>query len=222
MKVAKISDIKDLADGSVIGEMTVQVKAVFAAKTGEGKFGTWRVQPAIIKDGTGEVRASFWTNEDINDLRGQTVTIKSQATNKGLSGISVKFSKHSGENEISISDKAAINDSTKGALDQYVDAKKVNTQLAQSKGSVTDAKRLIFQRAQLYVECANAAKWVAEQTGISTTEEIQAIRSTLFISADKANLSNCFPVEQVKAGSQKVDVDEIPMKNSDADDELGW
>jgi hypothetical protein len=57
MKVAKIADLENLADGTVIGQMVVQVKAAFDAKTGKGKFGDWRVQPVILKDGTGEVRA---------------------------------------------------------------------------------------------------------------------------------------------------------------------
>ena len=63
MKVAKIADLANLADGSIIGEMSVQVKAAFPAKTGEGKSGPWRVQPAILKDSTGEVRASFWVKD---------------------------------------------------------------------------------------------------------------------------------------------------------------
>jgi len=225
MKVAKIADLANLADGSIIGEMSVQVKAAFPPKTGEGKYGPWRVQAAVLKDSTGEVRASFWTNEEIKDLIGQTVTIKSQGGAKGLQGLSVKYSKHSDSNELNITEKAAIIDSAAGAFRQAETANKVNAALASGQGGGTpaDAKRLIFQRAQLYVECAKAAKWAAGEAGITDAEGLQALRSSLFISADKANLWNVFPATAAKAAPVEVP-DEIPM-GDDVDEfskEAGW
>jgi hypothetical protein len=225
MKVAKIADLANLADGSIIGEMSVQVKAAFPPKTGEGKYGPWRVQAAVLKDSTGEVRASFWTNEEIKDLIGQTVTIKSQGGAKGLQGLSVKYSKHSDSNELNITEKAAIIDSAAGAFRQSETANKVNAAISSGQGGGTpaDAKRLIFQRAQLYVECAKAAKWAAGEAGITEAEGIQALRSSLFISADKANLWNVFPATAAKAAPAEVP-DEIPM-GDDVDEfnkEAGW
>lgn len=225
MKVAKIADLANLADGSIIGEMSVQVKAAFPPKTGEGKYGPWRVQAAVLKDSTGEVRASFWTNEEIKDLIGQTVTIRSQGGAKGLQGLSVKYSKHSDSNELNITEKAAIIDSAAGAFRQAETANKVNAALASGQGGGTpaDAKRLIFQRAQLYVECAKAAKWAAGEAGITDAEGLQALRSSLFISADKANLWNVFPATATKAAPAEVP-DEIPM-GDDVDEfskEAGW
>jgi hypothetical protein len=226
MKVAKIADLTNLADGSIIGEMSVQVKAVFPPKTGEGKYGPWRVQAAILKDSTGEVRASFWTNDEIKDLIGQTITIKSQATNKGLAGLGVKYSKHSDSNELNITEKAAIIDSAAGAFRQAETANKVNAAISSGQGGGTpqDAKRLIFQRAQLYVECAKAAKWAAQEAGITDAEGLQAVRASLFISADKANLWNVFPATAAKPAPAEVP-DEIPMGGDDVDEfskEAGW
>ena len=225
MKVAKIADLTNLADGSIIGEMTVQVKAAFPAKTGEGKYGPWRVQSCILKDSTGEVRASFWTKDEMKDLVGQTITIKSQGGSKGLQGLSVKFSSHSNTNELNISDKAAIIDSAAGAFRQAETANKVNTALASGQGGGTpaDAKRLIFQRAQLYVECIKAAGWVTKQEEV-TGEHFQAVVASLFISADKANLWNCFPATAAKPAPVEVP-DEIPMGGDDVDEfskETGW
>jgi hypothetical protein len=222
MKVAKIADLTNLADGSIIGEMSVQVKAVFPPKTGEGKYGPWRVQPCILKDSTGEVRASFWVKDDLKDLTGQTITIKSQGGPKGLQGLSVKFNSHSDTNELSVTDKAAIIDSAAGAFRQAETANKVNASLASGQGGGTpaDAKRLIFQRAQLYVECVKAASWIAK-TVEAGDMDFQAIVSTLFISSDKANLWNCFPSTQAKPVEV---VDEIPM-GDDVDEfskEAGW
>jgi adenylosuccinate synthase len=229
MKVAKIADIQNLADGSVIGEMSIQIVKAFPARTGEGKFGTWRVQNCVVKDSTGEGRASFWLNDDMQALVGQTITVKSQGGSKGLQGITVQFSKHAGANELKITDKAAIIDSTTAAFKQYDQALKVNSAIAtgQGGGTLADAKRLIFQRAQLYVQCANAAKWAAKEAGIESVEEIQAIRASLFISADKANLWNCFPATQTKpepAPAPSLPLDEIPM-GDEADEfakEAGW
>lgn len=223
MKVAKIADIQNLADGSVIGEMSFQIAKAFPPKVGEGKFGQWRVQNCIIKDSTGEARASFWLNEDMNEFVGQTITVKSQGGAKGLQGITVSFSKHAGVNELKITDKAALLDSAAGAFRQAETATKVNAALAsgQGGGTVADAKRLIFQRAQLYVECAKAAKWVADQAGITDAEGLQAVRASLFISADKANLWNVFPATAAKPAPV---VDEIPM-GDDVDEftkEAGW
>lgn len=228
MKVAKIADIQNLADGSVIGEMSFQIVRAYPAKTGEGKFGTWRVQNCVIKDSTGEGRASFWINDEMQALVGQTITVKSQGGAKGLQGISVSFNKHGGTNEIKITDKAAIIDSTTAAFKQYDAAVKTNAAIATGTGGTpADAKRLIFQRAQLYVQCAAAAKWAAKEAGINSVEEVQAIRASLFISADKANLWNCFPASQAKpevAPEPSLPLDEIPMgdETDEFAKEAGW
>ena len=81
----------------------------------------------------------------------------------------------------------------------------------------------MFQRAQLYVQCAAAAKWAAEQAGITAAEEIQAIRASIFISADKANLFNCFPATQAKPAPVEIE-DEIPMGKvvDELEAEAGW
>jgi hypothetical protein len=225
MKVAKIADLANLADGSIIGEMSVQVKAAFPPKTGEGKYGPWRVQAAILKDSTGETRASFWTKDEMKDLVGQTITIKSQGGSKGLQGLSVKFNSHSNSNELNVTDKAAIIDSAAGAFRQAETAAKVNTAISsgQGGGTVADAKRLIFQRAQLYVECVKAASWIAKTVETSDID-FQAIVSTLFISSDKANLWNVFPATAAKAEPAPVEVpDEIPFeKADDFAQEAGW
>jgi hypothetical protein len=114
----------------------------------------------------------------------------------------------------------------RAAEKQYEQAVKTNASLASGQGAGTpaDAKRLVFQRAQLYVQCAAAAKWAAEQAGITSTEEVQAIRASIFISADKANLYNCFPATQAKPAPAEVP-DEIPMGGDDVDEfskETGW
>lgn len=225
MKVAKIADLTNLADGSVIGEMSFQIVRAFPPKTGEGKFGPWRVQNCVIKDNTGEGKASFWLPCDMAQYIGQTITVKSQGGAKGLQGVAVSFNKTQNTNELKVTDKAALLDSVAGAERQYDAAVKVNAQIASGTGGGTpqDAKRLIFQRAQLYVECAKAAKWAAQEAGITDSEGLQALRSSLFISADKANLWNVFPATATKAAPAPA-VDEIPMGDEEDEfqKEAGW
>jgi hypothetical protein len=214
MKVATIADLANLADGSVIGEMRVTIKATFPPKTGEGKFGPWRVQNAILQDATGECRASFWMPDEIGDLKGQMVTIKSQAGKKGLQGISVKTSSHSGENELKITDQCAIIDDA-GAAVAAATAGPRKPVLASSPISLTvaDAKRALFQAAQLMAEAIKAAEWVGGQANV-TPEQLQAIATSLFISADRAGFAKAFPSAQTKPvkKDEPVELEEDDLK----------
>jgi hypothetical protein len=202
MKVAQISDLANLADGSVIGEMRVTIKATFPPKTGEGKFGPWRVQNCVLQDSTGECRASFWLPDEMGDLKGQMVTLKSQAGKKGLQGISVKHSTHSGENELKITDQCAIIDDAGAAVAAAGPRKPVQASSPVSL-TVADAKRALFQAAQLMAEAIKAAEWVGGQAQV-TPEQLQAIATSLFISADRAGFAKAFPSAQVKAAKEEA------------------
>jgi hypothetical protein len=219
MKVAKVQDIANLADGSVIGEMRVQIKAAFPPKVGEGKYGPWRVQSCIVKDATGELRASFWVQDDIQKLVGQTVTLKSQASTKGLQGLNVQYSKHSDANELKVTDKAAIIDDAGAAVASYVSQAQSSVKAAPVATNPTAARKRLFQQAQLYVECIKAAGFIREQIKI-TDDHFQAVVASMYISADKAGLASCFP------DSNKPVEDEIPMEPVKAKDEFeeetGW
>ena len=212
MKVAQISDLANLADGSVIGEMRVTIKATFPPKTGEGKFGPWRVQNAILQDSTGECRASFWVPDEMGDLKGQMVTLKSQAGKKGLQGISVKHSTHSGENELKITDQCAIIDDASGASPVAGPRKAVQASSPVSL-TVADAKRALFQAAQLMAEAIKAAEWVGGQA-LWTPERLQAIATSLFISADRAGFAKAFPSAQTKPvkKDEPVELEEDDLK----------
>lgn len=204
MKVAQISDLANLADGSVIGEMRVTIKATFPPKTGEGKFGPWRVQNCILQDATGECRASFWLPDEMNDLKGQMVTLKSQAGKKGLQGISVKHSTHSGENELKITDQCAIIDDASGASPVAAGPRKPVQASAPVSITVADAKRALFQAAQLMAEAIKAAEWVGKEVKAISVEHLQAIATSLFISADRAGYAKAFPPSQVKQAKEEA------------------
>lgn len=213
MKVAQISDLANLADGSVIGEMRVTIKATFPPKTGEGKFGPWRVQNAILQDSTGECRASFWIPDELGDLKGQMVTLKSQAGKKGLQGISVKTSSHSGENELKITDQCAIIDDASGASPVAAGPRKAVQASSPVSLTVADAKRALFQAAQLMAEAIKAAEWVGKEVKALSPEHLQAIATSLFISADRAGYAKAFPSAQVKqAKEEPAELEEDDLK----------
>lgn len=227
MKVAKVQDIANLADGSVIGQITAQVKAAFPPKVGEGKYGPWRVQSCILKDSTGEIRASFWINDDMKDLVGQTVTIRSQPSAKGLQGLAVQYSKHSDSNELKVTDKAAISDQASNAVDEYTAAVVTNTAAAKTPHAAaaanpSTARKRLFQQAQLYSECIKAATYLREQHKLSD-DHFQAAVASMYISADRAGLFACFPDSAAKPAAPAPAEDDIPMSHGDElSEDLGW
>lgn len=246
MKVAQIQDIGNLADGSVIGEMRVQIKAAFPPKVGEGKYGPWRVQACILRDATGEVRASFWGPDDMQPLVGQTITIRSQASNKGLQGINVQYSKHSDSNEIKVTDKAAIIDDAQGAVQAYaanvaapaaapsVGARPARSPLPSPAAGGISVEEEVIRRGRLYMHCYAAAKSaqikIEQSFGTLAPEHFQALVSSLFISADRAGLHQHLKTP-IGAPAPEVPVvkDEIPMETSvpkkvanEFEEEVGW
>ena len=90
MNNTTISDVNELANKSPINTMTVTVKKAFEPTEGEGQYGPWRMQAAIVKDDTGEIRATFWDrfNMDLRNFEGEEVTITSGRDGKDrFSGI---------------------------------------------------------------------------------------------------------------------------------------
>jgi hypothetical protein len=241
MKVAQVQDIGNLADGSLIGEMRVQIKAAFPPKTGEGKYGPWRVQACILKDATGEVRASFWLPSDLQPLVGQTVTIKSQATNKGLQGINVQYSKHSDTNELKITEKCAIITDDQNAVDNYraqVPARAAAAPKQSQPSGGISVEEEVIRRGRLYMHCYAAAKSaqikIEQSFGTLAPEHFQALVSSLFISADRAGLHQHLktPIGQPAASTvpqpEALEPDDqipglaAPKKVDEFEQEAGW
>ena len=245
MKVAQIQDIGNLADGSVIGEMRVQIKAAFPPKVGEGKYGPWRVQACILRDATGEVRASFWGPDDMQPLVGQTITIRSQASNKGLQGINVQYSKHSDTNELKVTDKAAIIDDAGGAVQTYAAnvaaAPALSAGPRPQRGPIAapvsggiSVEEEVIRRGRLYMHCYAAAKSaqikIEQSFGTLAPEHFQALVSSLFISADRAGLHQHLKTPIGTPAPEVPEVkDEIPMETSvlkkitnEFEEEVGW
>ena len=80
---------------------------------------------------------------------------------------------------------------------------------------MADAKRALFQAAQLMAEAIKAAEWVGSQAQV-TPEQLQAIATSLFISADRAGFAKAFPSSQVKPTVKKDEPVELE------EDDLKW
>jgi hypothetical protein len=79
--------------------------------------------------------------------------------------------------------------------------------------TVADAKRALFQAAQLMAEAIKAAEWVGGQAQV-TPEQLQAIATSLFISADRAGFAKAFPSAQTKPvkKDEPVELEEDDLK----------
>ena len=193
MKTAKISQLAELADGQLIGEMTFKIKKTFPAKTGEGQYGPWSVQNAIVVDDTGEIRASFWAdgNEPLKGLEGHNVQVKSVAGKRGLTGISAKANKKDGTIELDVKAAASIRSLTLDPGTTILVTQTPHTVVAKNPQVAIDR---IKQSAALYEVCMAHAKKLKDAYDLSD-EHYQAICASLYISSDRAGLFACFPVE---------------------------
>lgn len=193
MKTAKISQLAELADGQLIGEMTFKIKKAFPAKTGEGQYGPWSVQNAIVVDETGEIRASFWADgsEPLRGLEGHNVQVKSVAGKRGLSGLSAKANKKDGSIELEVKASASIRSLT---VDPATTIPVTHTPAVVVPKNPQVAVDRIKQSAALYEACLGQARLLKETYDLSD-EHFQAVCASLYISADRAGLAACFPVE---------------------------
>ena len=196
--MTQIADIQSLDTNTVIPEMSFHVKAVYPPKSPKAPYNL------VVTDSTGEVRLGIWSDVDLSDLRNQHITIRSTATRKGLDGLRVSYSEWAEKKELSCNKNGKIFTDAElaaaGPLSkQQPHAPVTSKSPVTPAGSPVDAKKLIYQNAQLMVECVKAAKWVESQIedGVSS-DHLQAISSSLFIAAERAGLARTFGVAEPK------------------------
>ena len=192
-----IAEIEKLTAGSTINEIVGKAVKVYEPK---GK-GPWNL---VLEDASGSIRVSVWTTDSLKDLYGKKVTVRG----RGPKDLTVKYSDFSKKNEVSASKNCGIFD------DSELGGASSSSAVQSSSGkTVADARKAIFQASQLMVECIRASGWIRDQVKDLSQEQLQAICSALFISADRAGFAKAFP-----AGAS---VEEPKAKKEDEDD-LGW
>lgn len=221
--MTQIKDLEQLGNNTAIAEMVLGVKTVYRPQSPKAPYNL------IVFDTTGETRLAVWGDVDLSDYRGQRITVRSTATRKGLDGLYVTYSEHNKRYELKLGKNGQIfNDAEleAGAGSKTPQAAVTSKSPIQgpsggsgvapySAAPAVAPKAFIFQNAQLMVEAINAATWVAKQVDALTPEHLQAIASSLYISAERAGMARQFPT------SEKTEVkDAAPAKKDD--DDLGW
>jgi hypothetical protein len=221
--MTQIKDLEQLAPNTAIAEMVLGVKAVYPPKSPKAPYNL------MVFDATGETRLAIWSDVDLSDYRGQRITVRSVAKRNGLDGLHVTYNERNSKYELKLSKSGQIfNDAE---LEAGVGSRTPHAPVTSkspivgSNGSSGVApynatsvtpKAFIFQNAQLMVEAINAAQWVAKQVEAITPDHVQAIASSLYISAERAGMAKQFPTSEKKEVKPAA-----PVKKDDADD-LGW
>ena len=214
--MTQIKDIEGLAPNTAIAELVLGVKAVYPPKTPKAPYNL------VVFDATGETRLAAWSDVDLSDYKGQRITVRSTATKKGLDGLNVVYSDYNKRNELKLGKSGQIfNDAeleASGGSKSPIPGPSGGSGVAPYTAAPAVApKAFIFQNAQLMVEAINAAQWVAKQVEAITPDHLQAIASSLYISAERAGMARQFPT------SEKKEVAPAPaIVKKDDEDDLGW
>lgn len=228
--MTQIKDLEHLAPNTAIAEMVLGVKAVYPPKSPKAPYNL------MVFDSTGETRLAIWSDVDLSEYRNQRITVRSVAKRNGLDGLNVTFNERNSKYELKLNKSGQIfNDAelAAGAGGPKPHAPITSkSPIAGSNGSsgvapfnatapfsaapAVTPKAFIFQNAQLMVEAINAAQWVAKQVEAISPEHLQAIASSLYISAERAGMARQFPT------SEKKDVKPAAPVKKDDDDDLGW
>jgi hypothetical protein len=220
--MTQIKDLENLAPNSAIAEMVLGVKAVYPPKSPKAPYNL------VVFDSTGESRLAAWSDVDLSDYKGGRITVRSTAGKRGLDGLNVVYSEYNKRNELKLGKSGQIfNDAElqlQGGSAGPSPAVTSKSPIAGPNGgsgvapynaSAIAPKAFIFQNAQLMVEAINAASWVAKQVEAITPDHLQAIASSLYISAERAGMARQFPQ------SEKKEVAPAAPAKKDEDD-LGW
>jgi len=211
--MTQIKDLEQLAPNSAIAEMVLGVKAVYPPKSPKAPYNL------VVFDSTGESRLAAWSDVDLSDYKGGRITVRSTVTKKGLDGLNVVYSEYNKRNELKLGKAGQIFNDAELQLQGGSTGPNpaVTSKSPIVAPSAVSPKAFIFQNAQLMVEAINAASWVAKQVEALSPEHVQAIATSLYISAERAGMARQFPQAEKKAETKVA----APAKKDDEDD-LGW
>ena len=210
--MTQIKDLEHLPLNSAIAEMVLGVKTVYRPKSPKAPYNL------IVFDTTGETRLAVWSDVDLSDYRGQRITVRSTAGKRGLDGLNVVYSDHNQKFELKLGKSGQIFNDAELQLQggSTGPSPAVTNKSPIVAPSAVSPKAFIFQNAQLMVEAINAASWVAKQVEALTPEHVQAIATSLYISAERAGMAKQLPT------SEKTEVKPAAPAKKDDEDDLGW
>jgi hypothetical protein len=176
MNQVTIADIDELAKGSPVLKLAVQVKKGFEPGEGEANGRPWKMQAAILKDFDGEIRATFWNrfNLDLRNLEGEDVILLAQEDSKGrISGITVD--EYKGKKQLKVEKHVKIDQVTGGPVTEE-DVKEV------FNATETDelAEQLTPKPSEMVVK---NTRFVSEETKRESIEKQVALKAAVDLSA---------------------------------------
>lgn len=97
MKTMTFSEIKELDSGDIISAFEGTVKKIYEAKEGDGEYGHWVFQNALLENDEGEsIYVTF--NDHSDNLKGKRLRLESQLTEKhGKQGLKWDVRKANGK-----------------------------------------------------------------------------------------------------------------------------
>lgn len=225
-KTFTISEAKEMV-GMTIPRMELLVGQVYIRKTGEGQYGPWSLQNALVKDETGEIKLVFDKLPDQKGLVGKKLIFKSMPGKHGINGIKVKKEEFEGKEriEIWVSRVALI---VSAQEEPNVSAVTPSIRLPQNepqtpsepkishddrKLGIATVKNRLTQLAGLYEICWNAAESIGERRGEQEPTIVKDIASCLFIQSVREGLSDKMPIRTV----EKFYAEEKPCDLEDDD-----
>lgn len=117
MNQATISDINEMDKGYPVAMFSGSIKKAFEPNEGETKGKPWKMQAVILKDDTGEIRATFWNrfNTDFRNLEDEDIVIVTGKDKRGKpAGLLVD--EYNGKKQLKVSEIASF--SCDGASDE--------------------------------------------------------------------------------------------------------
>lgn len=212
MKTSSIAELKQASEDFNLEAFRADIKKVYEAKEGQSAKGNWRLQPCLASDGKNDIRVVFSGRNPFSpaDIEGKELFAQGYKSKAGnISGIKLKISEWKGEvkKEVFIYEAAKLSfgdedagsatfssdnkDSSSVKLDEFDEFEK-------TENSVGAAKQELAKAANLMLICLDASRFVKSEyerrhDTEMTSEQFQAITSSLFINADKRGLLNAMP-----------------------------
>lgn len=100
-----VQDILKKLKGEIVTVASGEITSVGKVSKGTGQYGAWTLQPATLKDSTGEISVTFSNCREI--LKGEHITIRSVESKKGWNGI--KMDVYKDKPQIKVTESAQIN-----------------------------------------------------------------------------------------------------------------
>ena len=195
-----LSQISELEDGLPIPMVYGRLKVVFERKEGEGEYGPWSFQSAVLQCGDQEAQLKFKNMDEMKPLEGKDITIRANKSKQhGLTGIVKAVEQYQGKTY----HKILLTPSCKILVDlpngNKEEADDLIPMTHDSKGEslpgVDEARRHLMQSCHLYNLCVDAVNAVIEpHLGEKINPDLyQAAVGTLYIEASRAGLVGKMP-----------------------------